>query len=172
VYTGRETKKVRTADVDDCTHDVQHLTVRNDALGRPQYRWQCPACGWAGLFLKHAEITPAMRAAAVPFDSDLQTAHWRRKSERWQAERQAERDKTKEEWDRWYEAYRHSWAWKRRQAAVLARDKVCPGCMVRPSVEVHHLTYERVGHEMLFDLIGLCSECHRAIHGTDREATA
>lgn len=31
-------------------------------------------------------------------------------------------------------------------------------------VEVHHLTYERVGYEMLFDLISVCDPCHEQLH--------
>jgi 5-methylcytosine-specific restriction endonuclease McrA len=156
--------------VDDCTHDDQRLTVRNDSQGRALYCNQCQECGWIGPFLKHAEVTAEMRAVAVPFDPGLQRDHWRRKSERSHAEWQAKKDSESADWQRRYDDYLKSWPWKRRQAAVLARDKTCRGCMIRPSVEVHHLTYERVGREMLFDLVGVCSECHRAIHGTDREA--
>jgi hypothetical protein len=29
----------------------------------------------------------------------------------------------------------------------------------------HHLTYERVGHEKLSDLLGLCEDCHKFLSG-------
>jgi hypothetical protein len=31
--------------------------------------------------------------------------------------------------------------------------------------EVHHLTYDRLGHEDPADLIGLCRACHSFLHG-------
>jgi hypothetical protein len=37
---------------------------------------------------------------------------------------------------------------------------VCERCRRRPHTQTHHLTYERVGHEDLEDLQGLCDLCH------------
>lgn len=33
-----------------------------------------------------------------------------------------------------------------------------------PFQQVHHLTYENLGHENLEDLVGLCDGCHRDAH--------
>lgn len=33
---------------------------------------------------------------------------------------------------------------------------------------LHHLTYERLGAELLTDLLLLCEDCHRRIHGIRR----
>jgi len=54
------------------------------------------------------------------------------------------------------------WSLKRKQALAQAGEK-CERCgqskwTVR--LEVHHLTYERLGHEDLNDLQVLCKECH------------
>ncbi len=70
-------------------------------------------------------------------------------------------------WWAWYNSYLISPQWYTRRRAVLARDVICRGCSQRPSQQVHHLTYARVGHEMLFDLVGVCNECHNAIHATE-----
>ena len=54
---------------------------------------------------------------------------------------------------------------ERKRAAVLRRcGGVCEGCGEAPAVEVHHLTYQRVGRELLFDLVGVCRACHDAAH--------
>lgn len=34
-------------------------------------------------------------------------------------------------------------------------------------LEVHHLTYERIGHEHPDDLIVLCPACHADVHGIE-----
>lgn len=65
----------------------------------------------------------------------------------------------------WYRAYlstRH-WAWLRKQ--VFERDGYrCTRCPSVEFLEAHHLTYVRLGRELLSDLTTLCSECHRQIH--------
>lgn len=64
-----------------------------------------------------------------------------------------------------YHEYLRSPAWARLRRQVLMRcGCVCQGCGAKPAVEVHHLTYERIGEEMLFDLVALCRECHDRLH--------
>lgn len=70
-------------------------------------------------------------------------------------------------WARWYARYLASEDWAARRQAVLERDGFrCQraGC-AQPAAEVHHLTYARAGREPLSDLISLCADHHRAIHG-------
>ena len=67
-------------------------------------------------------------------------------------------------WDR-YDRYMQTPEWKERRQLVLKRaNYVCEGCGKAKATEVHHLTYERLGKEMLFDLVAVCDECHRKIH--------
>ena len=37
-------------------------------------------------------------------------------------------------------------------------------CRKKPATQVHHLTYKRVGREMLFDLVAVCADCHEVVH--------
>lgn len=57
-------------------------------------------------------------------------------------------------------------AWRALRAKVLTRaGGRCEGCgRVAAPLEVHHLTYERLGCERLSDLTGLCGACHRRAH--------
>jgi len=69
----------------------------------------------------------------------------------------------KEEED-FYSAYLRSpkWALKRKQALARSENK-CERCGLSKwtvKLEVHHLTYERLGHEDLDDLQVLCEDCH------------
>ncbi|MBD0381299.1 HNH endonuclease signature motif containing protein [Paenibacillus sedimenti] len=57
--------------------------------------------------------------------------------------------------------------WIRARAAAISKHgKVCFNCKVtlEKDINVHHLTYERRGHEDLNDLIVLCRECHYEVH--------
>jgi len=85
-----------------------------------------------------------------------------------------------------YEDYLLSSRWRliRRQALVRARwrcqNPACPDDAVRwltdteifemavpYRLEVHHLTYERLGRERPDDLLVLCERCHSLEHGRE-----
>ncbi len=85
-----------------------------------------------------------------------------------QAEYYDERDKTNEAVFRikqaLYASYLSSPQWKVLRRQVLTRDHKCRLCREVRAVEVHHLTYTHIFEESLYDLIGVCSECHRYLH--------
>lgn len=65
-----------------------------------------------------------------------------------------------------YRDYMHSDAWRRKARKVRKRAGYrCQNCGKKAPLEVHHKTYERLGHERMRDLIGLCPQCHRKQHG-------
>ena len=73
-----------------------------------------------------------------------------------------------------YDAYLVSDAWRDRRkawyAAWLTRCGTPPACLVcdeewsLSSGHLHHLTYERLGHEYDKDLVPLCASHHRRLH--------
>jgi hypothetical protein len=64
-----------------------------------------------------------------------------------------------------YQAYLRSPEWQRLRQLVSHREHgLCQGCGVEPGVEVHHLSYARVGQELLLDLALVCAKCHGALH--------
>lgn len=70
------------------------------------------------------------------------------------------------EWFLWYNRYLRSEAWRSRRAKVLKRaNGICEKCQKNRAVQVHHLTYDRVGRERLSDLQALCATCHNKTHG-------
>ena len=72
-------------------------------------------------------------------------------------------------WER-YSAYLQTAEWQTLRARVLDRcQRVCEGCGERPAADVHHLSYRHVGQEFLFELVGLCRECHERLHSTSGE---
>lgn len=45
---------------------------------------------------------------------------------------------------------------------------VCERCHVSSAQAIHHLTYDRKYNEQVGDLLDVCHDCHRSIHGLDR----
>ena len=92
---------------------------------------------------------------------------------KWKAEmeeREAEKERKNREWWAWYNEYLQSDEWWRRRRLVINRAKgYCEGCGTARCTQVHHLTYERAGNEMLFDLVAVCDECHEQLHPDEPE---
>jgi hypothetical protein len=66
-----------------------------------------------------------------------------------------------------YRDYLQSDEWRRLRSLVIDRAAGrCERCRkTADEWNVHHLTYERRGHELLEDLVLLCRPCHMAEHG-------
>lgn len=64
-----------------------------------------------------------------------------------------------------YSKYIRSPAWRALRRQVVNRcGNTCERCHQWPVVNVHHLSYERLGSEDLKDLQGVCLKCHQEIH--------
>ena len=60
-----------------------------------------------------------------------------------------------------YKRYLASREWATLREAVRKRaGNACERCDILPMQVVHHLTYERIGHERLEDLQAICKPCH------------
>lgn len=77
------------------------------------------------------------------------------------------------EWPALYAGYLKSEEWALRRDLVLQRaGGRCEGCRLKAASEVHHLTYEHVTHEFLFELVALCDGCHDRIHAVQPKPEA
>ena len=65
-------------------------------------------------------------------------------------------------WRKKYEAHIRSAQWKQmRKALFTMRGELCEGCGYgSATLQIHHLTYERLGNERFADLKILCRRCH------------
>lgn len=64
-----------------------------------------------------------------------------------------------------YQEYLRSYKWKKfRQLALEHAHHKCSKCGTTYKLEVHHLTYDRLGHEKLHDVAVLCMVCHERAH--------
>jgi hypothetical protein len=69
-----------------------------------------------------------------------------------------------------YHRYLASREWAVLKTQVRARDGgTCERCGRGAHAHTHHLTYERLGHERLEDLQGLCAACHAFLSGQTDE---
>lgn len=61
--------------------------------------------------------------------------------------------------------YLSSPKWAILRAQTVVRDGYsCQCCGATHSLEVHHITYERLGNETPSDLVILCRSCHQLVH--------
>ena len=67
-----------------------------------------------------------------------------------------------------YREYIESDEWSKKRLARVKMDGYkCQMCGTAKNLVVHHITYDRLGHESLDDLITLCHNCHEKIHSVD-----
>jgi 5-methylcytosine-specific restriction endonuclease McrA len=66
-----------------------------------------------------------------------------------------------------YLKYMKSEAWReKREESLRLHDFTCGDCGKRlfGALDVHHLTYRRLGNERMSDLLPLCHGCHNLRH--------
>lgn len=152
----------RVVEFPRCGHERTEVRKRVQQNGLFAVR-QCLLCGSNCGAVKKTAVGSV--TGLPPWDEQLARDWQEQARSAWQAARdgaQAERDAA---WRGWYEGYLRSPAWAAKRAAVMTRaGRRCEGCLARPATQVHHLTYARVGREMLFDLVAVCDACHDQIH--------
>lgn len=131
--------------------------------GAIQYVYQCQRCGDVSLQAvgraKAFEISGGKEPP--PLDTSLREA-WKRTE---QEEREKVRTRTNENFWVGYSSYLGSAEWAEKRRLIFKRaNGVCEGCGTRPPSQVHHLTYEHVGSEFLFELVAVCGPCHERLH--------
>jgi 5-methylcytosine-specific restriction endonuclease McrA len=138
------------------------------ANGVTQFREQCTQCGKTLPAISKHTLSSQEQKNAPLFDRDLQEnvrhAAWeQRKSQREQAESEAGKA-----WWAWYNGYLVSPLWsRRRNAALRLSGRLCGACGESTATIVHHLTYDHVGAEPLYELVAVCSSCHDQIHSLE-----
>ena len=127
---------------------------------------QCPECGsTASTSLAHKTLTQQQMDEALPFDYARRQLGWDFSSECREVERVHGIKSTDSILAVGYDEYLRSYEWKLKRQLIIDREKnLCQGCRSHPIEEVHHATYSNVGDELLFQLVGLCSSCHRKVH--------
>lgn len=145
-----------------CQHPSPQMRLRTLSNGTTAIYMQCPACGEStSQAIKKNTLTVTQIHALPSYDEKLR--------ETYQAEHQIDYVKLRavELADRRarYDAYLQTPAWKTKRDTVMERDNyLCQGCRHAKATEVHHLTYEHIFDELLFELEAVCDDCHRRCH--------
>jgi len=147
-------------------NDHVNLEIRfgTAANGTVMYKKQCVRCGWLDKdWIPHGKIED--RHDIKPIDDELRNVYNQSKRELEVAIKEKIREKEKVFFDAEYGEYLQSPGWQAKRIPVLKRCcHVCEGCGMSNATEVHHLTYQNVGNEFLFELVGLCKDCHLRYH--------
>lgn len=136
-----------------CQHARSEFRRRTISGGSIQVLRQCLDCG-----LSVGNPTKQIQGATYPaWDGML--------AEAYQSARQGARGESEQMFWPPYNRYLATDAWRRKREQVIERcGDLCEGCRSAPVGHVHHLTYEHVGRELLFELVGLCVPCHDVAH--------
>lgn len=152
-------------EVPTCACKITNVVYRLNSDDTKHYLLQCNRCGQATQVKKDHPRIMLEGIHAEPLDRYKQEV-WNRYD--WEARRRAnlaERQENQERWWRRYNEYLLSDTWKEKRRRVLKRDNYqCQACLNRKAEHVHHLTYDRVFNEPLFDLTSVCTPCHKALH--------
>lgn len=164
--TGGESTSHRCANCGSSSFEARTKTAINGAF---MVALQCLHCGSKhGNWLAHETLAkPANRLP--PWDNELSDAFWRIKRQQTLAPIHAEREARSQEWWAAYNAHLASQQWRNIRARVMARARYsCEGCAQAKATQVHHLTYTHVGHELLWELVAVCDDCHQTAHGAGK----
>jgi hypothetical protein len=64
-----------------------------------------------------------------------------------------------------YQQYLQTAEWKNKSQTVLKRANfLCEGCGSNRATQAHHITYEHVFNEFLWELKAVCRSCHERAH--------
>lgn len=140
--------------------------VRNyDSSGRAFYKMQCYNCYKTyGPMIPHENVSKNVKN----FDDE----YYQKSREKLEADLYRLNDVFEKMTQKYtqarkekYHDYLASAEWKEKANRVKKRANfICEGCLENKATEVHHLTYENLYDEFMFELMALCSRCHRKIH--------
>ena len=148
----------------ECRHGEQGVVAIRARNGAPMYREQCLSCGCpSGQWIAKAKVANVQNVPEV--SPDAHAEYERGRFTEWRSTQAEHAREQLSAGDNEYAEYLRSKAWAGKRAKVLERAKgICEGCGERQATQVHHLTYEHVQDEFLWELVAICDECHERVH--------
>lgn len=157
----------------ECQHLQKEIREFTIADGSKQVVAQCLTCGERiGQAMKRTSVSSEINPADTILHTNYIENRNRTRNRIFQKHLEIQKSEERKH-SREYLEYLESDAWKRRRDKVLNRaDGTCEGCLENEATVVHHLTYEHMFDELLFELVALCSKCHDRCHGTEGNETS
>jgi len=153
-YIGNGGYKYPSLKIECLSHDMQFVRFKRYD-GVENLRKQCFCCGELSMDLKKSlvknfneiqECNKDIRYRKDEFYKEVMSSLFRIKNE--------------EAWDK-YNQYLNSDKWKFKRKKVLERDNyLCQACLTNRAEEIHHLTYDNIYDEPLYELLSVCKRCH------------
>jgi hypothetical protein len=145
---------------DACDGTRIELRQRKIANGSIQYVYQCLSCGRAASNpLRRSKVENPERLLA--WDGNI--------AKRDEVARKAASEIEKATWFAEHDVYFKTAKWQKKREVVLKKAKgICEGCGERKATQVHHLSYDHWKHEMLWELVAICGDCHEMVHADRR----
>jgi 5-methylcytosine-specific restriction endonuclease McrA len=167
-----------------CNHEKSELRKRIVDKGGIQFVKQCVRCGSSTTSPIGTAKALAQNDGNEPprFDEDLLDKWDRGLKEGWERinreyqenvkHYEAARKRRETEWWTLYKKYLKSPEWMaKREKIILRAQGVCEGCREAKAVHVHHLSYDHMGNEFLFELVAVCTPCHERLHSDEDTQT-
>lgn len=148
----------------ECDHPKKIIRYREASNSTRMYKSQCTRCGeLLGNWIPHKDISN--KESIEPFDDRLQETYRKTVIDLEKEINQRKFELQQPSVLETYYDYLSSDDWKAKRLLVLDRcNYICEGCGIKRASQVHHLTYRNIGNEFLFELKGLCSDCHKRLH--------
>jgi hypothetical protein len=157
-----------------CRCERKSLSFRWIESGRGTFKiyvYQCHKCGASSPPVSAKKLSYQQRFSedVKEFDEELRKRWMDGQDARIQteiAEREAERERLRMERKEFYNDYiKNDPRWRALSNKAIERaGGVCEGCGNRPATQAHHLTYEHLGNEFLWELRAVCRQCHERVH--------
>ena len=147
-----------------CSHETQELRRRINRNQAISYVKQCIRCGFTSSPIKK-ESALAFSDDDIPdYDYELKDKWSNQRSKKIQTAFETAKKKRADE----YQSYLETIDWKGLRQKVFKRSGgMCEGCLENKATQVHHLTYEHVGNEFMWEVVAICNECHERYHKDD-----
>lgn len=159
--------------ISECEDHLEVWVYDINSAGTYQLRSQCQSCGYSNRKIhKQSELNDfkiKAKLGQLPEYSSMRSdSVYNTYYDYISIIHENERSHKKNLWFSEHNEYLNSEEWKRKRIKILERDKhLCQGCLSRQATEVHHITYKNWKKEFAFELLSLCSPCHKRYHEND-----
>jgi hypothetical protein len=153
-YKGDGGYKYAVVEIECLSHDMQFVKFyRQD--GTQNLRRQCFCCGELSMDVKKSLVKNIDEIQEFKKDIRYLKHEFYK-----QVIASLQKIKNDQAWDR-YNDYLNSDKWRFKRKKVLERDNyLCQACLTNEAQEVHHLSYNNIFDEPLYELISVCKRCH------------
>ncbi len=158
-----------------CAHEQLELCEFTDAGGNRHFKRYCLRCGEIkGTSIARREIGDRHVSA---YDKSIAEKYSEARSLEFKAIQQKHiriQKRDSGEVSKEYRTHLASDKWRKeiRPKVMKRANGICEGCLDKSATEVHHLTYEHLGNEFMFELLAVCNDCHGRLHPTDETIAA